>query len=145
MSRARKANLTPYDVAIIASMVEREAKVANERRLVAAVIWNRLRLRMPLQIDATVEYALPIYKATLTLQDLKIQSPYNTYLHVGLPPTPIANPGAAALIAAAAPAKVNFLYYVARNDGSGRHYFASTYAQFLRDKAGKRRRSAADA
>jgi UPF0755 protein len=135
MSRARKANLTPYDVAIIASMVEREAKVANERRLVAAVIWNRLRLRMPLQIDATVEYALPTYKTTLTLQDLKIQSPYNTYLHVGLPPTPIANPGAAALIAAAAPAKVNFLYYVARNDGSGRHYFASTYAQFLRDKA----------
>ena len=135
MTRARKANLTPYDVTIIASMVEREAQAASERRLVAAVIWNRLRLHMPLQIDATVEYALPKYKTTLTYQDLKIQSPYNTYLHVGLPPTPIANPGAASLAAAAVPARVSYLYYVARNDGSGRHYFSSTYAQFLRDKA----------
>jgi UPF0755 protein len=135
LSRAGKANLSPYDVAIIASMVEREARVPEERPLVAAVIWNRLRLHMPLQIDATVEYALPTYKKVLTYQDLKIRSPYNTYLHTGLPPTPIANPGAASLAAAADPGKVGYLYYVARNDGSGRHYFSSTYAQFLRDKA----------
>jgi UPF0755 protein len=135
MGRARKANLTPYDVAIVGSMVEREARVAAERPLIAAVIWNRLRLGMPLQIDATVQYALPRHKTTLTYADLKIPSPYNTYLHTGLPPTPIANAGAASLEAAANPARVGYLYYVARNDGSGRHYFSSSYAQFLRDKA----------
>ena len=134
LSRARKAKLTPYDVTIIASMVEREVEVPSERPLVAAVIWNRLHKGMPLQIDATVEYALPQYKPVLTYQDLKIQSPYNTYLHAGLPPTPIANPGAASLKAAAGPANVDYLYYVARNDGSGRHYFSSTYSQFLADK-----------
>lgn len=135
MTRARKANLTSYDVAIIGSMVEREARVAGERRLVAAVIWNRLRLGMALQIDATIEYALPEHKATLTYADLQIPSPYNTYLHTGLPPTPIANAGAASLEAAANPAHVGYLYYVARNDGSGRHYFSTTYAQFVQDKA----------
>jgi UPF0755 protein len=135
MTRARKANLTAYDVAIIGSMVEREAKVARERPLVAAVIWNRLRLGMPLQIDATVQYALPQHKTSLTYADLNTPSPYNTYLHTGLPPTPIANAGAASLEAAANPARVDYLYYVARGDGSGRHYFSSTYEQFLQDKA----------
>ena len=135
MTRAHRANLTSYDVAIIGSMVEREAQVARERPLVAAVIWNRLRLGMALQIDATIQYALPEHKTTLTYADLRIPSPYNTYLHSGLPPTPIANAGAAALDAAANPARVGYLYYVARNDGSGRHYFSATYAQFLQDKA----------
>jgi len=134
LSRARKADLTPYDVTIVASMVEREVEVPSERPLVAAVIWNRLRLGMRLQIDATVEYVLPHYKSALTYDDLKTESPYNTYLHAGLPPTPIANPGAASLKAAADPASVDYLYYVARNDGSGRHYFASTYNEFLADK-----------
>ena len=134
LSRARKANLTPYDVTIIASMVEREVEVPSERPLVAAVMWNRLRQGMRLQIDATVEYVLPEHKSVLTYEDLKTQSPYNTYLHAGLPPTPIANPGVAALKAAADPADVDYLYYVARNDGSGRHYFSSTYGQFLSDK-----------
>lgn len=135
LRKARAHNLTEYDVTIIGSMVEREIKVAAERPLAAAVIWNRLRLDMPLQIDATVQYALPEYKEQLTYQDLKVQSPYNTYLHSGLPPTPICNPGAAALLAAAHPAAVDYLYYVARNDGSGGHYFSSNYAQFLKDKA----------
>jgi UPF0755 protein len=90
---------------------------------------------MALQIDATIQYILPEHKTTLTYADLKIPSPYNTYLHAGLPPTPIANAGAAALDAAANPARVGYLYYVARNDGSGRHYFSSTYSQFLQDKA----------
>ena len=135
LARAASKNLTAYDVAIIASMIEREIEVPAERPLAAAVIWNRLHLRMRLQIDATVEYALPAYKPVLSYHDLRIASPYNTYLHAGLPPTPIANPGLASLQAAANPAGVDYLYYVARNDGSGRHYFSASYAQFLRDKA----------
>jgi UPF0755 protein len=134
MGRALKANLTPYDVVIIASMIDREALVPAERPLVAAVIWNRLRIDMLLQIDATIQYALGKGKPVLTYDDLKIDSPYNTYKHPGLPPTPISNPGLAALEAAAAPAHVDYLYYVARNDGSGRHYFSKAYAQFLIDQ-----------
>jgi UPF0755 protein len=134
-ARARKANLTDYDVVIIASMVEREARVAAERPLVAAVIWNRLRKDMLLQIDATIQYALGETKPELTYDDLEIDSPYNTYRYAGLPPTPIANPGLAALQAAAAPADVDYLYYVARNDGTGKHDFTASYEQFLVDKA----------
>lgn len=135
LRRARAANLTAYDVVIIASMIEREAKVPAERPLVAAVIWNRLRKRMLLQIDATIQYALGTTKPMLTYNDLEIASPYNTYKHPGLPPTPIANPGLASLQAAAEPANVGYLYYVARNDGTGRHYFSDTYEQFELDKA----------
>jgi UPF0755 protein len=134
MTRAVKANLTPYDVVIIASMIDREAMVPAERPMVAAVIWNRLRIDMLLQIDATIQYALGKTKPLLTFDDLKIDSPYNTYKHPGLPPTPISNPGLAALQAAAAPAGVDYLYYVARNDGTGRHYFSRAYAQFLVDQ-----------
>jgi UPF0755 protein len=134
LRKAHAHNLTDYDVVILGSMVEREIQVAAERSLASAVMWNRLHLDMPLQIDATVQYALPEYKEQLTYDDLKVESPYNTYLHTGLPPTPIANPGAAALRAAAHPAAVGYLYYVARNDGSGRHYFSSDYEQFLKDK-----------
>ena len=134
MTRALKAKLTPYDVVIIASMIDREAMVPAERPLVAAVVWNRLRADMLLQIDATIQYALGKTKPVLTFDDLKIDSPYNTYKHAGLPPTPISNPGLAALKAAAAPANVDYLYYVARNDGTGRHYFSKAYAQFLVDQ-----------
>jgi UPF0755 protein len=134
MTRAAKANLTPYDVVIIASMIDREAMVPAERAMVAAVIWNRLRIDMLLQIDATIQYALGKTKPVLTYDDLKVDSPYNTYKHPGLPPTPISNPGLAALQAAAAPANVEYLYYVARNDGTGRHYFSKDYAQFLVDQ-----------
>jgi len=135
LARAAAKNLTPYDVTIIGSMIEREIEVPSERALAAAVVWNRLHLRMPLQIDATIEYALPVYKPVLSYRDLQIKSPYNTYLHSGLPPTPIANPGLASLRAAAHPAAVDYLYYVARNDGSGRHFWSASYAQFLKDKA----------
>ena len=135
MARAQKANLTAYDVVIIASMVEREASVAEERPVVAAVIWNRLKDGMLLQIDATIQYALGEQKPALTYDDLEIDSPYNTYKHPGLPPTPIANPGLAALHAAADPDDVDYLYYVARNDGTGRHYFSADYDQFLVDQA----------
>ena len=135
MKRAKAANLTEYDVVIIASMIDREALVPAERPVVAAVIWNRLRKDMLLQIDATIQYALGKTKPVLTYDDLKIDSPYNTYKHLGLPPTPISNPGLAALKAAANPSDDKYLYYVARNDGTGRHYFSTTYEQFLVDKA----------
>jgi len=135
MRRARAANLTDYDVVIIASMIDREVQVPSERPIVAAVIWNRLHKHMFLQIDATVQYALGKTKPVLTYNDLKIDSPYNTYKHLGLPPTPISNPGLAALEAAADPSNDKYLYYVARNDGTGRHFFSTTYAQFLVDKA----------
>jgi UPF0755 protein len=135
MKRASAANLTEYDVVIIASMIDREAQAPSERPVVAAVIWNRLRKGMLLQIDATVQYALGKTKPVLTYDDLKIDSPYNTYRHLGLPPTPISNPGLAALKAAANPSDDKYLYYVARNDGTGRHYFSTTYEQFLVDKA----------
>jgi UPF0755 protein len=102
---------------------------------VAAVIWNRLRDGMLLQIDATIQYALGENKPMLTYDDLEIESPYNTYKRPGLPPTPIANPGLDALRAAADPADVDYLFYVARNDGTGRHYFSNNYDQFLADKA----------
>ncbi len=125
LARAQKANLTAYDVVIIASMIEKESQTAGERRKVAAVIWNRLKKDMLLQIDATVQYALGKTKPVLTFDDLEVDSPYNTYKHAGLPPTPISNPGLAALKAAADPDDVPYLYYVARNDGSGRHYFSS--------------------
>jgi peptidoglycan lytic transglycosylase G len=135
MRKARAANLTEYDVVIIASMIDREALVPAERAVVSAVIWNRLRQHMLLQIDATIQYALGKTKPVLTYNDLKIDSPYNTYKHFGLPPTPISNPGLAALQAAANPTNDKYLYYVARNDGTGRHYFSTTYEQFLVDKA----------
>ncbi len=134
MTRALKARLTPYDVVIIASMIDREALVPADRPMVAAVVWNRLRIDMPLQFCSTVQYALGKTKPVLTFDDLKIDSPYNTYKHAGLPPAPISNPGLAALQAAAAPADVDYLYFVARNDGSGRHYFSRDYAQFLVDQ-----------
>jgi len=134
MTRARKAKLTPYDVVIIASMIDREAQVPADRALVSAVVWNRLRKGMLLQFCSTVQYALGTTKPVLTYDDLKVDSPYNTYQHPGLPPAPISNPGLAALQAAAAPANVDYLYFVARNDGTGRHYFSTDYAQFLVDQ-----------
>jgi UPF0755 protein len=133
MTRAAKANLTPYDVVIIASLIEREARASGDRAKIAAVIWNRLKIGMRLQIDATVLYALGTHKNALTYDDLKVASPYNTYLHYGLPPTPIDNPGLASLTAAADPVHADYLYYVGRSDGTGPLHFSHTYAQFLKD------------
>ncbi|MDX6556052.1 MAG: hypothetical protein QOD86_2247 [Miltoncostaeaceae bacterium] len=126
---ARSKNLTKYDVLIIASMIEREVQLASERPLVASVIYNRLKAGMALGIDATVQYALGEWKPDLTVSDLQIDSPYNTRRYPGLPPGPIASPGEASLRAAAHPKTTDFLYYVARNDGSGGHYFARTDAE----------------
>lgn len=131
-SRAQGLGITPYQAVIIASMIEREAAVDDERPLVAAVIFNRLKKDMPLQIDATVQYALPEWKGVLTYNDLKTDSPYNTYLHKGLPPGPICSPGLPSIQAALNPADVDYLYYVATGDGH--HFFTSDYNEFLRVK-----------
>jgi UPF0755 protein len=125
--RARALHVTVPQAVSVASMVEREAKADVDRPRIAAVIYNRLRLRMPLQIDATIEYALPAHKSQLSSADLRIDSPYNSYAHAGLPPTPIANPGRPSLEAALHPSKSDDLYYV--YCGNGRHVFAKTLAE----------------
>jgi uncharacterized YceG family protein len=127
---AAKKNLTRYDVLIIASMIEREAAYPADRAKIAAVIYNRLHANMPLGIDATIQYSVGSWRA-LNARDLRIKGGYNTRTHRGLPPTPIANPGLASLKAAAKPAKVNYLYYVAiPGDPKRRHHFSKTYADF---------------
>jgi UPF0755 protein len=122
--------LTPYDVLTIASMIEKEARAPSERPLVAAVIYNRLHVRMPLQIDATIRYGLGI-PPTESLHESQLHnpSPYNTRVHTGLPPTPIANPGLASIQAAAHPAKVDYLYFVRKPD-KVHHFFTSSYRAF---------------
>jgi UPF0755 protein len=126
-ARARTLHLTVPEAVTVASLVEREAKSEADRPKIAEVIYNRLRLGMPLQVDAAIEYALPEHKAELSFADLKIDSPFNTYAHAGLPPTPIANPGLPSLEAAFHPSKGDDLYYV--YCGNGRHVFATTLAQ----------------
>lgn len=142
VERAGALGLSLGEAVIVASMVEAEARLDRERPVIAGVIYNRLRRKMPLQIDATVQYALPQRKARLTYADLKVNSPYNTYRHRGLPPGPIGNPGLASLKAALHPARHDFLYYVARPDGS--HYFSRTYEEHLRYKARAKRERAKD-
>ena len=130
LSYARSKNLTPYDVLIIASMIEKETIAPAERPLVAAVIYNRLHLQMPLQIDATLRYGLHIPPTrSITESELASSSPYNTRHTQGLPPTPIANPGLASIRAAAHPAHVDYLYY-ARKPGSQHHFFTGSASAF---------------
>jgi UPF0755 protein len=135
MSYAHRKNLTVYDVATIASMVERETRLARERPLVAAVIYNRLHARQPLGIDATIRFATGNWTRPLTNSDLALNSPYNTRRRAGLPPTPIGNPGLASLQAAAHPARVSYMYYVVKPGTCGEHAFSTTAAQFARDQA----------
>ncbi|MBI2844417.1 MAG: endolytic transglycosylase MltG [Armatimonadetes bacterium] len=116
-----------HRVVIVASMIEREAKTPQDRPLISAVIWNRLRLGMKLEIDATVQYAHGNHRPRLYYRDLELDSPYNTYLYAGLTPGPISNPGLDSIEAALHPAKSNYLYYVARADGS--HVFSRTVEQ----------------
>ena len=128
---ARSKHLTPYDVLIIASMVEAESATAHDRPLVASVIYNRLAAGMPLQIDATTRYATGNYTKPLTVSQLNSPSPYNTRIHKGLPPTPIDNPGMASIQAAAHPAATRFLYFVVKPCGNGEQAFTSSYQHFL--------------
>ena len=135
VDRARRKNLTRYEVLIIASMVEREAQLAKERPLIAAVIYNRLSDGTPLGIDATTRYALNKPSGALRQSELEIDSPYNTRKRAGLPPTPIGNPGLASIRAAAAPANVKYRYFVVKPGTCGEHVFAETIAEHDRNVA----------
>jgi UPF0755 protein len=137
--RAIERKLAVHQVVTMASIVEREAMIASERPAIAGVYFNRLSVGMPLQADPTVQYALAgvdpspgeYWKKELTLEDLKTDSPYNTYIKKGLPPGPICNPGLASLQAALNPASHDFLFFVARPDGS--HIFTRTYEEHLKN------------
>lgn len=129
--RANKLGLTVEEAINLASLVEKEAKYEDERPLIASVLLNRYRKGMKLQCDATVQYALGHKKyRRLYYKDLKVDSPYNTYLHPNFPPTPIANPGLSSIKAALSPAQTDYLFYVARNDGT--HIFSKDYKSHLR-------------
>jgi uncharacterized YceG family protein len=135
LAYARSKNLTPYDVLIIASMVEKETPAPEERQLVAGVIYNRLHEGMTLGIDATLRYGLNI-PPTESIHESQLHdpTPYNTRLHAGLPPTPIGSPGLASLQAAVHPAKTAFLFFVAKPDKK-HHFFTASSAEFERYKA----------
>ncbi|HSR93794.1 MAG TPA: endolytic transglycosylase MltG [Solirubrobacterales bacterium] len=134
-SYARSKNLTTRDVVTIASMIEREAGLESQRKLVAAVIYNRLHDGMPLGIDATIRFATGNYDRPLTESELAVDSPYNTRTNVALPPGPIGSPGLASIEAAAHPAKVGYLYYVTEPGACGKLAFSDTEAEFEEDVA----------
>lgn len=121
------SGFTEYDVLKMASVIEKEALLEQELPLVSAVLYNRMERNMPLQCDVTIRYPLDNYGQHLTYTDLALDSPYNSYKYKGLPPTPICNPGRAAIEAALRPADVDYLYFVSMN--SGAHHFSRTYAE----------------
>lgn len=121
---------TMHEIVTLASIVEKEAQVGEERELISAVYNNRLRIKMKLDSDPTVIYGLQNFDGNLTKADLQTDTPYNTYKRRGLPPGPIANPGEASILAALRPAEVKYLYFVARNDGT--HEFSTNYNDHLR-------------
>jgi UPF0755 protein len=135
VSYARSRHLTPYNVLTIASIIEDEAAARHDYPLVASVIYNRLKDHMPLGMDSTTRYEFNDWTHPLTTSQLAAHSPYNTRLRPGLPPTPIGNPGMAAINAAAHPTRTNYLYFVAGVCGNGSSVFSSSYQQFLRDSA----------
>lgn len=124
---ARQRQMSVGEVVIVASLIEKEARVPSERTRIAGVIYNRLKIGMPLQIDATVLYSLGQHKEWVSNKDLQVDSPYNTYRHTGLPPGPIACPGLASIKAALNPETHGYYYYVAKGDGS--HHFSKTFAE----------------
>ena len=135
MAYARSKNLTTYDVLTIASMVEEEAGLESQRKLVAAVIYNRLHEGMPLGIDATTRFATGNYTRPLTESELAVDSPYNTRTNAGLPPGPIDSPGLASIEAAAHPAKGDYLFYVVKPGACNKLAFSKTEAEFEADVA----------
>jgi UPF0755 protein len=134
LSYARRHHLTAYDVLIVASMVEGESPTPQDLPKIASVIYNRLRDGMPLQMDSTVRFATGNYSSPITQGQLRSRSPWNTYTHTGLPPTPIDSPSLASIQAAANPARTNYLYFVAKPCGNGASLFASSYKQFLAEE-----------
>lgn len=136
--RAEELGLSVHDVVTLASIIEREARVAEEFELVSSVFHNRIEIGMPLQSCATVQYILGERKDRLTYDDIAIKSPFNTYLEKGLTPEPIASPGARAIYAALYPAETSYLYFVTTEKNDGSHYFNETLAGHERDaKKGK--------
>jgi UPF0755 protein len=132
--QAQTLGVTPYEAVIVASLIEKEARFSPDRTKIARVIYNRLKKGMLLQIDATINYALG-RSGPILLKDREVPSPYNTYLHIGLTPTPIASSGKASLLAALAPAAGDWLYYVLIDCKTGRHGFATTLSEFNRIRA----------
>ena len=134
----KKSNLTQDEAVNLASIVEREVTVDKERPLVAGVYFNRIKDKWPLQADATVQFILGKQRDRLTYDDLKVKSPYNTYINPGLPPGPIANPGRLSLEAVVNPAKHDFFFYVTKKDGTSEHYFSKTLQEHNANNAKSR-------
>ena len=139
--RRQRTSMPLLEIVTLASIVEKETGLAEERPVIASVFLNRLKRRMRLESDPTVIYGLKSFDGNLKRKDLHVRSPYNTYINFGLPPGPIANPGRESLMAVIRPAKTDYLYFVSRNDGS--HYFSATLKEHNRAvvKYQKRRRS----
>lgn len=127
--QAEAMGLSIYDLITLASLVEREVRFPEDRPIVAQVLLKRLKLNMPLQTDATLQYLMETPKEDVSIEDTQIDSPYNTYQHTGLPPGPIANPGMAAIEAVLHPAETDYLYFVA--DRRGHNHYANTYEEHL--------------
>jgi len=125
--RMDELKMTLHQTLTLASIIEKEAQVDFERPLISAVFHNRLKIRKPLESCATIQYILPEHKFRLDYRDLRVKSPYNSYIYHGLPPTPIGSPSLASIKAALWPAKVKYLYFVAKGDGT--HFFARSYAE----------------
>ena len=121
--------MSVYDLITLASLVEREVRYPEDRPIVAQVLLKRLKMNMPLQTDATLQYLMDAPKEEVSIEDTQIDSPYNTYQHVGLPPGPIANPGMASIEAVLHPAETDYLYFVA--DRHGHNHYAYTYEEHL--------------
>ncbi len=143
LERARGLGFSFYEVVILASLIEEETGAAQERPIISGVFHNRLRKGWKLETDPTVLYALGRHKKRVLYEDLKIDSPYNTYMYAGLPPGPICSPGAASLRAAIYPEDVDYFYFVARQDGSGTHIFSRTNRDHViaKEKVKRRRRN----
>ncbi|MCX7796517.1 MAG: endolytic transglycosylase MltG [bacterium] len=127
--KSRKLGLEPREAITLASLIEKEAKIDSERPIIAQVLLKRLKIGMKLQCDATVQYVFDKPKPVLSYEDLKIDSPYNTYLHYGLPPGPICNPGLSSIVSAINPANTDYLFYFTK--GNGIHIFSRTYEEHL--------------
>lgn len=128
---AADLDMTPREIVTVASLIEREARVESERPLIASVIYNRLDIGQKLEIDATIQYILGEQVDRVLYRHLEIDDPYNTYMYPGLPPGPICSPGKSCIDAALSPADTKYFYYRTKNDGSGEHNFARTYAEHL--------------